>query len=157
MTLNGSLVKVEVVPLSEVPLTEDPSLKDESADLVLVVDDEPLVASTLSAIFEKHGFRALTAFNGKSALELARTARPQALISEVSMPGIDGVTLAIALAREVPECKVLLLSGKEGAAERVRGAWAAKHEFGFLAKPAHPKVILRRVFAMLGREVDLGG
>ena len=113
MTLNGSLVKVEIVPLSEVPLPEDPSLKDESADLVLVVDDEPLLARTLSAIFEKHGFRALMAFDGKSALELARTARPQALISEVSMPGIDGVALAIALAREVPECKVLLLSGKE--------------------------------------------
>jgi DNA-binding response OmpR family regulator len=157
MTLKGSLVNVEVVPLSEVPLMEDPSLKDESADLVLVVDDEPLVASTLAAIFEKHGFRTLMAFDGKSALELARTGRPQVLISEVSMAGIDGVTLAIALARVVPECKVLLLSGKDGAEERVWGAWAAKHEFNFLAKPAHPQVILRQVFAMLGREVELRG
>jgi DNA-binding response OmpR family regulator len=157
MTLNGSLVHVEVVPLSEVPLAEEPSLKDESADLVLVVDDEPLVASTLAAIFEKHGFRALTAYDGNSALELARTARPKVLLSEVSMPGIDGVALAIAMARLVPECKVLLLSGKDGAAERVWSARAAKHEFDFLAKPAHPQVILKHVFTMLGREVELGG
>ena len=156
MTLNGSL-HVQVVPLSEVPRTEGPSVKDESADLVLVVDDEPLVAITLAAIFEKHGFRALTAYDGRSALELARAARPKVLLSEVSMPGVDGVALAIALARVVPECKVLLLSGKEGASERVWSAWATEHEFDFLAKPAHPQVILRHVFAMLGREVELRG
>jgi DNA-binding response OmpR family regulator len=140
-------VHVEVVPLTEVPeeTFEDPVAPGQRRPVVLIVDDEQVIADTLSAIFAKCGFAALTAYDAPSALEVAMLSAPEILISDVALPGMNGVELAIALVEAVPACKVLLFSAHAGAAEMVMEAREQGHEFLFLAKPVHPAVVVTRV------------
>src|SRR5215472_12265519 len=100
-------LNIEVVPLSEIK-REGPVSKP----VVLVVDDEKVIADTLSVILTQSGFIALTAYDGEGALELARTCSPNLLLTDVMMPGMTGIELAITLTQADPKCKVLLFSGQ---------------------------------------------
>lgn len=60
---------------------------------VLVVDDEPMIVELLDVSLRFQGFEVATAADGAQALDLARTFRPQALIVDVMMPGMDGFGL----------------------------------------------------------------
>ena len=141
-------ISVEVVPLTEVPeaeeVFEDSPDPERRRPVVLIVDDERLIADTLSAIFAKCGFAALTAYDAPSALEVAKFCAPEILISDVALPGMNGVDLAIALKEVAPACKVLLFSAHAGAAELVMAAREMGHEFLFLAKPVHPAIVVTR-------------
>jgi CheY-like chemotaxis protein len=139
----------EVVPLSEVPTVElnDPGEhKDRRIEgpIVLVVDDEPLVADSLAAILSFAGYAVVTAYGGPHALELAISIRPALLISDVAMPQMNGVELAMAVLKNSPDCGILLFSG-HATARDLAPARAAGHDFTLLAKPLHPKEMLQHV------------
>ena len=131
-----------MVPITEVPFHDE---MEKYRQVVLVVDDERIIADTLSVILTNNGFAALAAYSGKGALEIAKTTPPDLLISDVVMPGMTGVELAIALVKEVPDCKVLLFSGQASTVDLLAEARAAGHDFSALAKPIHPKDLLARV------------
>ena len=133
-----------VVSLTEVPL-QDASLSADTRPLVLVVDDERVIADTLALILDRSGYSTATAYNGSSALERATTIRPQLLISDVVMPGMTGVELAIALGEVAPACKVILFSGQAATADLLREARDLGHDFTTLTKPVHPTEMLKRV------------
>ena len=128
----------EIIPIDEVP---NDALRHP---VVLIVDDEPLVADTLSAILSRAGFIILTAYSGPAALELASMHAPELLISDVAMPDMNGVELALALLEVRPECQVLLFSGHATSADLV-SAQDAGHDFQLLAKPVHPTEMLRHI------------
>src|SRR5579863_10023693 len=65
--------------------------------LVLVVDDEHLIADTMTEILNRCGFQAVCAYNGSSALELAIEVTPDFVVTDVVMPNMNGVQLAIAI------------------------------------------------------------
>ena len=67
---------------------------------VLVVDDDRLVADTLSLIFEKSGFEAKAAYSADEALECARGFTPHLLLCDVTMPARDGLSLVLDITRE---------------------------------------------------------
>jgi FixJ family two-component response regulator len=131
-----------VVPVAEVPV-EDVE-ETLALPLVLVVDDEPTVADTLTLILLRAGFAARGVYSAKAALEVARDAEPAFLLSDVYMPGMSGIELAMALSAEFPKCKVLLFSGHAAAADLVE-ARAAGYDFPLLAKPVHPAEIVRYI------------
>jgi len=79
---------------------------------VYVFDDEHAVASTLAAILQMHGFAAKFFSSPLEALTAARSKAPDLLISDVEMPGISGIDLAIQMKAQFPTCKILLLSGQ---------------------------------------------
>jgi len=79
---------------------------------VLVVDDEHVVADTLVAIVEARGYRARAAYNGEEAAVIADEFKPHACISDVMMPGMNGLELADWLEDHHPECRILLISGQ---------------------------------------------
>jgi DNA-binding NtrC family response regulator len=133
-----------VVSLSEVPREDVPFVNTVRGKIVLVVDDEHLVADTLSTIFKFAGFCAFAAYDAKGALELASAVRPDILVSDVDMPGMTGVELAMALLAMMPECRVLLFSGHATYAD-LAAARAAGHDFPLLSKPVHPAVMLKSV------------
>ena len=110
----------------------------------MVVDDEPLVADTLSAILARAGFKTHTAYDGATALQLASEFTPHLLISDVAMPEMNGVELALTLVDEQPACKVLLFSGHATSADLVN-AMDAGHEFRLLNKPIHPTEMLKHI------------
>jgi CheY-like chemotaxis protein len=137
-----------VVPLAEVP-QEDVEQQIAVHPLVLVVDDEPLVADTLAAILSRAGFDTVAAYGASAALELARAVQPAFLISDVYMPGMNGIELAMTLLKSCPTCRVLLFSG-HATMEDLKEARAAGYDFPLLAKPVHPVEIIGHLSRYLG-------
>jgi CheY-like chemotaxis protein len=131
--------RCEVIPISEVPRTHE---RAESArPVVLVVDDEPLVAETLALILSGAGFAARAVHNGSDALDLAQAIRPSLLLTDVHMPGMNGVELALIFTTSFPDCKVLLFSGR-ATPQDLAPAIEAGVKFPMLAKPLHPTQVI---------------
>jgi CheY-like chemotaxis protein len=138
-------LKYEVVSLEEIPWNDSITFPQERESVVLVVDDERVIADTLSLILSKSGYNVLTAYDGKTALEIARSVPPALLITDVVMPGMTGIELAIMLVEVIPDCKVLLFSGQAATMDLLAAARDMGHEFTILTKPIHPTDMLRRV------------
>src|SRR5206468_974328 len=75
---------------------------------VLVVDDEAVIADTLTKILTMHGFEATALYSGESALEWIETFRPDIVLSDVVMHRVDGVEAAVRIRELHPECRVIL-------------------------------------------------
>ena len=135
----------EVISLDEVPWNDSMSFPSRRESVVLVVDDERIIADTLSLILSNSGYTVLTAYDGKTALEFARATPPALLITDVVMPGMTGIELAIMLVEVVPDCKVLLFSGQAATVDLLATARDMGHQFTLLTKPVHPTDMLRRV------------
>jgi CheY-like chemotaxis protein len=76
-----------------------------SVPRVFVVDDEHLIAGSLAAILNMHGYSATSFTSPLEALAAAQSRVPDLLITDVAMPGLSGVDLAILIKAECPECK----------------------------------------------------
>jgi CheY-like chemotaxis protein len=76
------------------------------------------------------------------ALAAARLEVPDLVISDVAMPGISGVELAIQMRAQHPNCKVLLFSGQATTLDLLEGARAQGYDFRLLQKPVHPSEFL---------------
>lgn len=109
---------------------------------VLVVDDEHLIADTLTLILSRHGYEARAAYTGEEAISTAHHFKPHAVVSDVMMPGISGVQTAMRIAEEDPECRILLFSGQPGSAELLHEAESRGYTFRLLLKPIHPQALL---------------
>ncbi len=138
-------LEIEVVSIADVPQDDTVMLPENNRPIVLIVDDERVIADTLSVILTRSGFSTVTAYDGPSALEIARRISPQLLISDVMMPGMTGVELAITVTQTLPNCKVLLFSGQAATVDLLEKARHAGHDFTTLAKPIHPTDMLKRV------------
>lgn len=112
---------------------------------VLVVDDHTLIADTLAEILSESGFDAVAAHDGWSALDIARRFRPDWLVSDVVMPRMNGVELAIAIRQEHPNTAVLLFSGQVGISDILEQGQQRGYEFQLLAKPVHPRQLIERL------------
>jgi CheY-like chemotaxis protein len=137
-------IKYQVVPIDEVPEEKLSAPAVEKLPVVLIVDDEPLVADTLCAILSRAGYATMVAYDGASALEIASQRSPDLLITDVAMPQMNGVELALAMVSLKPACKVLLFSGHATSLDLI-SAYDAGHDFPLLTKPIHPTEMLRQV------------
>jgi DNA-binding response OmpR family regulator len=140
----------ETVPLATIQTAirlHDPL--DKQPAVVLVVDDEKIIADTLVAILARSGYTALAAYDGESALERARTCPPQMLITDVCMPGMGGIELAVAIRSSFPACKILLFSGQMATVDLLVASRNAGYDFAAISKPIHPTELLARVSAFL--------
>ena len=86
-------------------------MQKQASPLVYVVDDEELIASTVAAVLRMAGFSALAFANPFDALGAVVVQTPALLISDLIMPQLNGMELAIRIQAIYPECKVLLFSG----------------------------------------------
>jgi DNA-binding NtrC family response regulator len=134
-----------VVPLKEVAKEDVVVLPPKAAPVVLIVDDEKVIADTLSIILTHAGFITMTAYNGATALRMANEITPALLISDVVMPGISGVELAIMLTQSTPDLKVLLFSGQASTVDLLEKARRGGHHFTALTKPVHPTDMIKRI------------
>src|ERR1700678_3425363 len=112
---------------------------------IYVVDDEPVIASTLTAILNGSGFQATGFTSAEDAIRAAESESPSLLISDVVMPGMNGVELAIRLKSICPDCKILLFSGQAATNDLLESASKRGHEFELLSKPIHPKDLLAAI------------
>jgi DNA-binding NtrC family response regulator len=113
-----------------------------SAPRVFVVDDEHVIASTLAAILNMHGFSAEPFTRPLEALAACGSDIPDLLISDVAMLGFSGIDLAIQIRAQHPECKILLFSGQAATLDLLADARHQDHDFHLLQKPVHPSDLL---------------
>ena len=142
----SAALNFEVISLQEIPSESILPSPDKRRPMVLVVDDERVIADTLSIILKRSGFSTMTAYDGESALELASTVAPELLLSDVMMgPGMNGTELAMAVVSAFPDCKVLLFSGHAATRDLLDRASESGHNFTLLTKPLHPADLLARI------------
>lgn len=95
-------------------MPENPSLAAFAASrtlTVLIVDDEKDIREMLSILLSELGYMTLTAADGVQALEIFRTQRPHIVLTDIKMPGKDGICVLKAVKTEIPEAEVIMLSG----------------------------------------------
>jgi CheY-like chemotaxis protein len=119
------------------------------APRIFVVDDEHVIASTLAAILNLNGYSAKFFTRPLEALAAAQSDIPDLLISDVAMPGLSGIDLAIQMRARHPECKILLFSGQAATLDLLEDARNQGHDFHLLLKPVHPTELLYEI-GMLG-------
>ncbi len=123
------------------------------AKRIFVVDDEKVIADTLAAILRRAGYEASAFYDAQSALAQVEDARPELVISDVVMPGMSGLDMAVLIRERNPECKVLLFSGQASTLNILEMVGRRGCDFELLAKPIHPTDLLARV-ASVDEESD---
>lgn len=150
--MSGKQHSSPVVPLNQVPPADTSAYRP----VVLVVDDESAIADTLTEILSRSGYAAMTAYDGNDALESALLTPPELLITDVVLPGMSGIELAITVRRIFPDCKILLFSGQASTADLLASAKREGHHFTLLSKPIHPRDLLTCVSDTLKRGAHAG-
>jgi CheY-like chemotaxis protein len=112
---------------------------------ILVVDDELTIADTLVEILNGEGFETIAASTGDSALTSAQAFGPDIVISDVVMPGLNGVELGIKIRQALPKCRVILFSGQTATSDLLREARKRGHEFEIVAKPVKPQTLIAMI------------
>ena len=112
---------------------------------IFVVDDEKIIADSLSAILNKSGFDASPFYDAETALSACEIAKPECIISDVAMTGMNGIDLAIQIRERFPACTILLFSGQAATSDLLATAQSRGHDFELLLKPVHPNDLLARL------------
>ena len=116
---------------------------DQRKLLVLVVDDDPAVLQTLRAILNRRGFEVETAPDGERAMELVRAHRFEAIISDIDMPGMNGIELLSAIRGIEFDVPVILLTGKADVETAIQAVNFGAYRF--LTKPVLSKELVETV------------
>lgn len=118
---------------------------------LLLVDDEPDILEFVSYNLKKEGYNVLTAGNGEEGLKKAKKAKPQLILLDVMMPGMDGIETCDKL-RSQPELEDTLIAFLTARGEdysQVAGFDAGADDY--ITKPIKPKVLISRIKALLRR------
>jgi CheY-like chemotaxis protein len=117
----------------------------ESGPRILVVDDEQLIADTLVRILNLSGFVATAAYSGSSAIAMAPTLCPDMVLTDVRMPGMNGVETGLLIREGCPEVRVVLFSGQASVGDARGETPEQGHGFELWRKPIHPRELVRRL------------
>jgi two-component system response regulator ResD len=118
---------------------------------ILVVDDEPTIADVVSRYLERAGYSARTAADGQAALRSAGEERPDLVVLDLMLPGMDGLEVMSRLREygEGPRVSVILLTAKGEHADRIAGLRLGADDY--VVKPFSPAELVARVDAVLRR------
>jgi DNA-binding response OmpR family regulator len=117
----------------------------------LIVDDDETVGDVVAAYLERAGIAVLRAADGIDALTLVATARPDIVVLDVMLPGIDGLEVCRRLRRSTPELPIVMLTALGEEDDRIRGLEVGADDY--LAKPFSPRELVLRVQSVLRRAV----
>ncbi len=134
------------------PSTDPPLAEGERDGVVLVVDDEPAIAITLSQILGRHWYPAVWLTDPRSAAILFDKLPLKLLVTDIDMPGMDGVALAT-LARNNAKCPVLLLSARGEECHAAGGLCALDPGIHIQTKPVGVHTLLNRVRFLCTSEI----
>jgi two-component system OmpR family response regulator len=116
---------------------------------LLVVDDEPNIVDLLSTSLRFAGFEVATARNGAEALRVAAEFRPDLLVLDVMMPGIDGFTVVRRLRQEGMSIPVVFLTAKDATEDKVTGLTLGGDDY--VTKPFSLEEVVARIRTVLRR------
>lgn len=115
---------------------------------ILVIDDEPSITKLVSAYLEPEGYEVYTAADGNAGLKAARVFKPDLIILDLMLPGIDGIELLSRLRRE-SQVYVILLTAKTEETDKIVGLSVGADDY--VTKPFSPRELTARVKAALRR------
>jgi DNA-binding response OmpR family regulator len=116
--------------------------------LILVVDDEPKIVRLARDYLERDGFRVLSAGDGPTALAMARGERPDLIVLDLMLPGIDGWEVCRRLRRET-DVPVIMLTAHAEESDQIVGLELGADDY--ITKPFSPRALVARVRAVLRR------
>ncbi|APR85056.1 DNA-binding response regulator ChvI [Minicystis rosea] len=122
--------------------------------VVLLIDDDPTLLDVLSLSFEDAGYRVETARDGLAGLATIRGEKPDVVVSDVNMPGLDGFSLCRKLREDRNFVPLLLLTSRDNEIDEALGLELGADDF--IAKPFSTRVLLARVAALLRRDARRG-
>jgi DNA-binding response OmpR family regulator len=115
---------------------------------VLIVEDDPTLLETLEYSLKRQGYVVYTAADGRAALEVARQERPDALVLDVMLPGLDGFEVCRILRREM-SVPILMLTARADEVDKIVGLEVGADDY--LTKPFSMRELVARVKALLRR------
>ena len=118
------------------------------AKTILVVDDEKRLVSLVESYLKQEGYRVITAYNGREALDVARRQSPDLIILDLKMPEMDGHEIIEAYRRE-RNTPIILLTARVEEQEQVIGLELGADDY--VTKPFRPRELMARVRAVLRR------
>jgi two-component system KDP operon response regulator KdpE len=124
-------------------------MRGEGPISILMVDDEPQVLRSLRAALESHGYRVRSATTGLIALEECAAERPDVVLLDLALPGLDGVEVCRRL-RSWSRVPIVVLSARVHESEKVRALDAGADDY--VTKPFGTEELLARIRAALRRE-----
>ncbi len=117
---------------------------------ILVVDDDHKIVDLVTLYLRKEGYRVLQAFDGHTAIEIARAERPALAILDLMLPGVNGFVVCKTLQGEGPaRLPVIMLTARSTEEDRLRGLDLGADDY--LVKPFSPRELVARVRAVLRR------
>jgi len=115
---------------------------------ILVVDDEPRIVEIVKAYLEKDGFKVVTAYNGRAALEAFRRESPDLVILDLMLPEISGWDVCRRICQE-SDTSVIMLTARDETTDKIVGLELGADDY--ITKPFDPKELVSRVKAVLRR------
>lgn len=119
---------------------------------VLVVEDEVELAAVVSGYFQREGYVVESAFDGPTAVEKARTGRPDLIVLDLMLPGFDGIEVCRRV-RAFSNAYILMLTAREDEIDKVVGFAVGADDY--LVKPFSPRELMARSTAILRRPRSL--
>jgi two-component system alkaline phosphatase synthesis response regulator PhoP len=115
---------------------------------ILVIDDEPSIVNLITAYLKPEGYEVLTAMDGPSGLKAARAFKPDLIVLDIMLPGMDGIEMLTRLRRE-SDVYVILLTAKTEETDKIVGLSIGADDY--VTKPFSPRELTARVKAALRR------
>jgi DNA-binding response OmpR family regulator len=115
---------------------------------ILIVDDEPQLVRVIRSYLEKAGFQASAAFRGDEALQTFRANRPDLVILDLNLPGMDGLDVAREI-RRLGQTPIIMLTARVEETDRLVGLELGADDY--VTKPFSPREVVARVRAVLRR------
>ena len=115
---------------------------------ILVVDDEVSLANLVAGYLRKEGYEVAVAHDGDSALALARETRPDVVVLDVMLPGMDGIEVCREL-RRFSDAYVVMLTARSEEIDKIVGLSVGADDY--VTKPFSPRELVARIKAMLRR------
>ncbi|PKN98428.1 MAG: DNA-binding response regulator [Chloroflexi bacterium HGW-Chloroflexi-4] len=115
---------------------------------ILIIDDEPSIHTVITAYLKAEGYDYLSAMDGQTGLQTARTFKPDVIILDVMLPGMDGVEVLTNLRRE-SNAYVIMLTARAEETDKIVGLSVGADDY--LTKPFSPRELIARIKAVLRR------
>ena len=115
---------------------------------ILVIDDEPSIINLVSAYLKPEGYEVYTAADGNAGLKAARAFKPDLIILDLMLPGMDGIELLTRLRRE-SDVYVIMLTARTDETDKIVGLSVGADDY--VTKPFSPRELVARVKAALRR------
>ncbi|VVN50027.1 Transcriptional regulatory protein SrrA [Pseudomonas fluorescens] len=140
--------------MTESHLASTPTdLAEKRQALILIAEDEPEIADILSAYLKRSGFQTAHALDGRRALELHQSLKPDLVLLDVLMPNLDG-WIVLAEIRHRGTTPVIMLTAQDQDMDKLMGLRIGADDY--IVKPFNPAEVVARTQAVLRRSLDHG-